>query len=348
VLEQAIEQGRRWLNSNEAWDSSMNLAGIGFLCATFRRMGDPISGQIVPKVIEGVTQLWKRGINKFSRLNDPAFMFGIAIGVGDQFPEDLGKDLKHHCLQNAQPGNWRRQLLFAAAAFELNVNISPFLIDTQELEVYDVFPALWFVERYPKLIKGDEARRNIWETFDRVKDGISLETSPASNASLLYTASPLDIAMLFEALLHQTHEIDPVTLFNNMRWHPEVRRVSESLFVKGEYVSSVLEASKLFIEAVKTQAGHPTDSAGQLLDGFKLMERVFVGKSPILKFNAMSNPSEIDEQRGLGHIAEGVVSAFRNPKGHIPALSIFLEPHEALEQLSTISYLMKRLDLAHK
>jgi len=120
--------------------------------------------------------------------------------------------------------------------------------------------------------------------------------------------------MFYEALLCQTREIDPVTLFNNIPWHPEVRHSSESLFIKGEYMNSVLEAAKMFIDTVKLRTGHPVGRDGKPLDGVKLIEHTFGSKPLVLKFNNLKTQADENEQRGLSLIAQGAVSAFRNPK----------------------------------
>ncbi len=239
--------------------------------------------------------------------------------------------------------NWG--LLFAAAAQEIGGTISPLVINGTELQVHEVFPALWFAERYPKLIEGDDRRRGLWEAFERIKEGVIWETT-ANDSGALYVASPIDAAMFYEALLYQTREIDPMTLFNNIPWHPEVRHSSESLFIKGEYVNSVLEAAKMFIDTVKLRTGHPVGKDSKPLDGVKLIEHAFGSKPPVLKFNDLKTQVDENEQRGLSLIAQGTVSAFRNPKGHLPKAAITLGPYEALEQLAVISYLMRRLDSA--
>lgn len=345
LLDQALDQGRRWLDSPDAWSRDSYVSGIGLLCATLARAKNENCDPIIFKLVERVRQLHERGLSKFSKLNDPDFVFGVAIGIGKQPVAEVRAWLVQHCERNAQSGNWRRAVLFAASAHELGGRDPSFTVDGTKLEVHEIFPVLWGAERYAGFLKDKETRRGIWEAFERVREGVNLEAA-LGDGETLYPASPIDVAMLYEALLHQTRQIDPVILFNNLLWHSEVRRGAGNLYLKGEYVNAVFEATKVFIEAVGRKADHPTDPKGNLLDGFKLMEHVFVSKSPLLKFNDLITPSERDEQRGLGLIAAGIVSAFRNPKGHTPAPDITLDPIEALEQLAIISYLMKRLDSA--
>ncbi len=346
LLEQALGLGRRWLDSDEVWKNDSQLASAGILCTLFRRAGEEEGAKITRQVIERVERLRSKDIGKFSRLNDPDFVFGLTVGFANLFPEELCKWLAGHCERNAQTNNWRRCLLFNAAACELKGTISPLALNGSDLQVYEVIPALWFAECYPKLVDGDDRRRGVWEAFERVKEVISWEDSTDENAAL-YTASPVDAAMFYEALLCRTREMDPVTLFKNLPLHPEVRLSAESLFIKGEYVNAVFEAAKMFVDAVKCRAGNPVDKNGKPIDGVPLIQYTFESKPPKLKFNNLGTLAEQNEHDGLALIARGVTSAFRNPKGHLPKASISLSADEALEQLATISYLMKRLDSAH-
>ena len=100
------------------------------------------------------------------------------------------------------------------------------------------------------------------------------------------------------------------------------------------------------IDEIKHKAGHPTSPRGRPLDGRALIQQVFSAKTPLLKFNALTTQSERDEHEGLKLIAEGIVAAIRNPKGHDPKDKITLTAYEALEQLVVVSYIYKRLDSA--
>jgi uncharacterized protein (TIGR02391 family) len=253
--------------------------------------------------------------------------------------------LRDHCRRNARPENWRRGLIFAAAAWELGEKLPPFVINGAELQAHEVFPALWIAERYSNLIEGEERRRGVWEAFERIKEGVNFDGA-MNSGDLLYPASLIDVAMFYEALCSQTSQIDPATLFGNIPWHPEIRLSSENLFTKGEYVMAVFQAAVTFIDSVKKRSHHPTDAKGKPLDGVDLMVCAFGSKSPILKSNALRDQADENEQRGLSLIAQGIVSAVRNPKGHTPQVNIILGPYEALEQLAIISHLMRRLDVA--
>jgi uncharacterized protein (TIGR02391 family) len=284
-----------------------------------------------------------RRLGKFSRLNDPDAVFGIAQIAPHVMSGDALQWLSGHCIRNARPGNWRRRLLFSAAAYELGAQVASFRIDASELQLHDVIISVWFAQTYPALLKDPQNREELWGALEKVYEAISLQMIDAERAAA-YTASPIDVAMLYEALTLVTRESDPKILFKNSAWHADVRGASESLFMKGEYVMAVFEAGVVFVDAVKRKAGYPRASDGKVLDGVGLMQHVFGSKQPLLKFTQMRTQSEQNEHRGLALIAEGIVSAIRNPKGHMPKHSIPLAPYEALEQLGIVSYLMRRLD----
>jgi uncharacterized protein (TIGR02391 family) len=341
---QALKQSRSWVETEEFWANIGNLSSFSIFYFLSHQLGSNYFEALVPKYISSLRDLIEKGISKFSKLNDPHFMYSIALGSKGILPDDLKVDLSKQCVSNAQSGgSIVRTLLFTAGSIELDAPTSSIMIKAKDLEPYDLLTALWFSERYSSHLVNDQIRLDIWNIYDQMKEGYSLDPLDREH-SLPYPISPVDLVLLYEAVSHQAAGIDPLILFLNIPFHPRVKQVSEKSFINRDYVNSVFEATKAFIEAVKIKAGYPKDSSGKELDGFKLMEFTFQVRKPILKFNPLTKPSEIDEQSGLQHLSEGVVSAFRNPKGHIPAIGITISPYEALEQLSTISYLMRRLD----
>jgi uncharacterized protein (TIGR02391 family) len=52
------------------------------------------------------------------------------------------------------------------------------------------------------------------------------------------------------------------------------------------------------------------------LEGASLVRTVFSKNNPVLKFNALATPTDLDEQEGMMHLFEGAVLAVRNPGGH--------------------------------
>jgi len=124
--------------------------------------------------------------------------------------------------------------------------------------------------------------------------------------------------------------------FENYDFHPEIKKVSQTLFEKKEYASAVLEAFKCVINKVK-DISNLRD--GKSDDG--LMGKVFSPENPIIKLNDLSSVSDKDEQRGFMNIFKGIVG-LRNLKAHE---NIVLEdPFKAIEYLSLASLLCRVLD----
>lgn len=341
-----LDAGLRWLRSEAATEFDRNLGAIGLLCGVLRPLDRVQQEEFARRAAERVSELSKQEIDKFSRLNDPDIVLGMALGISPIFSTEIKTWFQQHCLKCAT-GRPRRIILFWASAIEVGVTPDTALLKTEELQVGEIFPALWFLDRYDSLLQRTDDLRATLEIVEQLKDGIVLEPPEEVEVNGRYVLSNSDIAMLYEVLVRRTQQVDPIILFSNFPLHPDVRAISESLFVKQEYVNAVFEAAKLFVEHVKSKSNHPKDAGGQELDGVKLMEVVFLAKSPILKLNSLSSDSERNEQRGFGLMAQGMVSAVRNPKGHKTKATIQIDASEALEQLVMISLLMKRLDQSH-
>jgi uncharacterized protein (TIGR02391 family) len=344
-LGQALDQARRWLADETIWQQDGNLGSIGLFFSLLHQAGDVLEERHIATLESHVARLCEQVPGRFAKLSNPDFAFGLAYLAQAYLSSALQQRLGEHYRRLAQAENIRLAVLLAAAADVLGTTVRPLVFDVATLSAHEVIPLVWLVERHPSLIDGNARRNGVWEAYERLKDGIALDEQEVGSGAL-HIAIPTDLAMLYEAVVSKTNQTDFVALFNNMPWHPAIRAAAGSLFLKGEYVAAVFEAAKLFIDEVKHRASNPHDSAGKPLDGGPLITYTFGGKTPRLKFTTLSNQTEQNEHRGLTLIAEGIVSALRNPKGHLPGMAITLTPEEALEQLATISYLMRRLDAA--
>lgn len=347
LLARALDDGLRWISSEAAWKSDRNLGAIGLLCAFLNKTGSKECVAFVSRAVKRIRELSEQEVDKFSRLNDPDIVLGIALGFASHLPDDVRLWFQHHCLRSSV-GRPRRMVMFWAAGIELGAKPDTSQLRVGDLQVSEILPTLWFFERYRSVLERSNDLRDLWNVLEVAKEGIALEPWEDVESNGRYIASNSDVAMLYEVLTHQTRMVDPRVLFDNFPLHDEIRHGSESLFNNHEYVAAVFEASKIFIAAVKVKAQRPEDVKGHELDGVELMKAVFDLKKPLLKFNSLSSVTERNEQRGLALMAEGMVSAFRNPKGHDPKDRIQIDAYDALEQLVTISYLMKRLDQAHR
>jgi len=127
-------------------------------------------------------------------------------------------------------------------------------------------------------------------------------------------------------------------LYETLRLHPTIRRVSESLFKTGHYAQAIFEAFKCIEVMVREKSGI-TDKDGQTL-----MAHVFNESQPILRLNLLHTTSERDEQVGFKFIFMGCMTGVRNPKAHDIVRQ--RDPYRTLEYLSLASLLAKRVDEA--
>lgn len=125
--------------------------------------------------------------------------------------------------------------------------------------------------------------------------------------------------------------------------HPSVLRFCRAEFVQKNYFHAVLEATKSIAERVRKLAG-------LTLDGHELVDAAFGfpkgGGVPLVAFNALQNPNEENEHRGLVNLMKGAFSAFRNVTAHAPKVSWPIDEQDALDILSLASLLHRRLDRA--
>ena len=106
------------------------------------------------------------------------------------------------------------------------------------------------------------------------------------------------------------------------------------------YFHAVLEASKSLADEIRRRTG-PTEDGVQLVDAvFESGQR----RAPMLKLTAMSTPTERSRQRGLADALRGVFASLRNPTAHEPKIHSTMTEQDALDELSHMSWLHRRLD----
>ena len=121
--------------------------------------------------------------------------------------------------------------------------------------------------------------------------------------------------------------------------HPEIERAAGTLYRDGHYANAVEDACKALNAFVKLRSGRDD------LDGTALMQQVFGGNAPTLRFNDLADDSDRSEQQGFMHLFAGAMLGFRNPRAH---KIIQDRPERALEYIALISLLAKLVDEADR
>ena len=126
--------------------------------------------------------------------------------------------------------------------------------------------------------------------------------------------------------------------FDARKLHPEVIKHGRDLFVQGRHFHAVFECCKAFDRAVASKS--LIDEHGEKLMGIAL------SLSGPLKLNSQRSQSEINEQEGIMHLCKGLMRAIRNPEAHEPELDWPIDQRDALDILSLISFLYRKLGAA--
>lgn len=105
------------------------------------------------------------------------------------------------------------------------------------------------------------------------------------------------------------------------------------------YFHAVLEATKSVAQKIRDKTGLTCDAA-ELVDGALSL------KKPLIAINSLQTDSEKAEHTGFANMLKGMFGTFRNPTGHAPRILWKVEKQDALDLLSLVSYLHRRLDQA--
>jgi len=123
--------------------------------------------------------------------------------------------------------------------------------------------------------------------------------------------------------------------------HLEVLRFSRAELIDKDYFHAVLEAAKSLADKLRSLTGLHTDTA-------ELVEQALSKQNPRLVWNRLQTPSEHSEHTGVSMMLKGVFSYYRNPTAHEPRILKEVREEEALEALTIISFLHRKLDEAHR
>ena len=124
--------------------------------------------------------------------------------------------------------------------------------------------------------------------------------------------------------------------------HAEVLRFCRPELVAEDYFHAVLEATKSVFDRIRTITGLGSHGAPLVEEAFGLG----AGRTPPLAFNSLRTETERGEQRGLANLLKGVAGTFRNPTAHAPRIGWSIDEQEALDLLTLVSFLHRRLDAA--
>lgn len=133
---------------------------------------------------------------------------------------------------------------------------------------------------------------------------------------------------------------------NKLKYKLELRQTHQYIY---KYCKAELLVENYFhvvFEATKSIAVRLRELTGLTTDGNALAETVFSTDNPLLTINQLSNQSERSEHIGLSNLIKGVFGLVRNPTAHEPKIKFIIDEEMALDYLSTVSFIHKKLDNA--
>ena len=123
--------------------------------------------------------------------------------------------------------------------------------------------------------------------------------------------------------------------------HPEVLKYCRAELLEENYFHAVLEAIKGVAQRIRDMSGLSTDGAD-------LINVAFSCKTPILTLGSLETETEKSEQRGFSNLLIGLFGAIRNPVAHAPKISWPMSELDALDVMTFISFVHRKLDGAVK
>jgi uncharacterized protein (TIGR02391 family) len=123
------------------------------------------------------------------------------------------------------------------------------------------------------------------------------------------------------------------------RVHPDVLKFCRAELLQENYFHAVFEATKSVAEKIR-------EKTGLTGDGADIVDKAFGLNSPLLAINTLTTETEQSEQKGFANLLRGTFGTFRNVTAHVPRITWRIEEQDALDLLSLISYLHRRLDAA--
>jgi len=107
------------------------------------------------------------------------------------------------------------------------------------------------------------------------------------------------------------------------------------------YFHAVFEATKSIASKIRQKTDLTSDGSELVDEAFS-----FKNKLPLLALNKLETESEKSEQKGFMNLLKGIFGTFRNTTAHSPKIEWRMSEEDALDILSMISLVHRKLDKA--
>ncbi|EOE1542794.1 TIGR02391 family protein [Providencia rettgeri] len=122
--------------------------------------------------------------------------------------------------------------------------------------------------------------------------------------------------------------------------HPDIFIYCREELLVDNYFHTVFEATKSVADKIRLKTGLTSDGATLVQEAFS-----FKG-IPYLALNSLQTDSEKSEQKGFINLLVGLFGTFRNTTAHAPKITWKINEIDALDILSMVSLIHRRLDVA--
>jgi len=119
--------------------------------------------------------------------------------------------------------------------------------------------------------------------------------------------------------------------------HPHVLHFCKEELLHENYFHAVFEATKSVADRIREMTGLTSDGA-------KLVDDALGGDTPLLALNSLRTETERSEHKGFAHLLKGVFGVLRNVTAHVPKVKWSIAEQDALDLLTLVSYLHRRLE----
>jgi uncharacterized protein (TIGR02391 family) len=119
--------------------------------------------------------------------------------------------------------------------------------------------------------------------------------------------------------------------------HHDVLRFCRAELLEENYFHAVFEATKSVAEKIR-------EKTGLTGDGAEIVDEAFTISAPLLAINSLQTETQRSEQKGFANLLKGLFGTFRNVTAHAPKITWAIKEEDALDLLSLVSYLHRRLD----
>jgi uncharacterized protein (TIGR02391 family) len=123
----------------------------------------------------------------------------------------------------------------------------------------------------------------------------------------------------------------------NRNIHSKIYEYCNSELITENYFHSVFEAVKSIAEEIRRKTS-------LTLDGAELIDKALSVTNPLIKINSLQTETDQSEQKGFSNLIKGIFGMFRNTTAHAPKAVWTITEDEALDIMTTISLIHKKLN----